>query len=204
MNNIETMDREERFKYAFSADTSDEQVQGLYNAWAPTFDTDGDRHMYTAMLTTLAFAYWSNTRIRLLDVGCGTGLALEPMTALGYTNVVGIDSAHEMISVARSKGQYAELYTMGAGHLSFKDAVFEGAIATGCFTPGHAPVEGLAEVARVLVPGSHFILSLRTADVFDYRHELTRLFEIEYETSPFRPFPRTAPSVVATMVVCTL
>lgn len=204
MKPLHEMSREERFNYAFDKSTTEEQVAHMYGAWAETFDTDGDRHMYTGILTALAWSWFKDSRTKILDIGCGTGLAVEPLAALGYTNITGIDNAPEMAEIADDKDIYESVEVMSADKLDFADNKFEGAIATGCFTPGHAPVSALKEVARVLRPGSHFIVSLRVHDVFDYRYEISRLFNMEYETSPFRPFPRTVPDIIATMVVCTL
>jgi 2-polyprenyl-6-hydroxyphenyl methylase/3-demethylubiquinone-9 3-methyltransferase len=62
--------------------------------------------------------------VRLLDVGCGAGLAAEALAARGHC-VVGIDAAGEALSVARA-------HAAGRGlSLEYRDAVADDLLAAG-------------------------------------------------------------------------
>ena len=97
-------------------------------------------------------------RIRMLDIGCGTGalavhcLALEP----SVESVVGLDMSSNMINKARSKVQELGLdsrasFTIGdSEHLPFDDNAFD--LVTCCNSFHHYPHQdrAVAEMHRVL------------------------------------------------------
>lgn len=87
---------------------------------------------------------------RVLDVACGSGLAIELATARGAT-CAGIDASARLIDVARDRNPEADVRVGDMLHLPWADASFEvvtsfrGVWGT---TPG-----AIAEIHRVLVPG---------------------------------------------------
>jgi 2-polyprenyl-3-methyl-5-hydroxy-6-metoxy-1,4-benzoquinol methylase len=63
---------------------------------------------------------------RLIDLGCGTGIATRQLAALGF-NVVGTDVDADMIVEASSVGEAAGYCVMSADRLNFRDENFHGA-----------------------------------------------------------------------------
>ncbi|GFR83657.1 Williams-Beuren syndrome chromosomal region 27 protein-like [Elysia marginata] len=61
---------------------------------------------------TLANLVGDRTRsdMKIMDLGCGTGLVGEALHAAGFTNIDGLDPSQGMLDVARSKGVYKELF----------------------------------------------------------------------------------------------
>jgi ubiquinone/menaquinone biosynthesis C-methylase UbiE len=102
---------------------------------------------------------------RVLDIGCGTGVAaLKAATAVGPNgSVAGIDLAEEAIRLAAGKAKvmglsHVRFEMMDARDLRFPDGSFDAALS--CF--GHPAVgrtSCFAEVRRVLRPGGSFCLS---------------------------------------------
>lgn len=97
---------------------------------------------------------------RVLEVAIGTGRSLE-FYASG-TSIVGIDFSPAMLDLARrhatEMGVAVELREGDAHDLPFEDASFDTVVcALGlCSIP--RPVEALAEMRRVLVPGGRLLL----------------------------------------------
>ena len=103
---------------------------------------------------------------RVLDLGCGTGLAGELLRPLaGYLS--GVDLSEAMLGIADDKGVYDDLYLGDVVEfLAAEDeeggAPFDLIVATDVF-PYLGAVEGLVEgAARNLEPGGHFVFSTET------------------------------------------
>jgi len=90
--------------------------------------------------------------IRLLDVGCGTGLLLELAVARGAT-VSGIDVAPGMLGLASRRVPTADLRLRDLQSLPFADGSFEALTAVNSFQFAADPLAAIADAARVLVPG---------------------------------------------------
>jgi SAM-dependent methyltransferase len=89
-----------------------------------------------------------------LDLGCGTGVALEPVRRLGWT-VVGVDVSDDLLAVARERGMEAELAPAEA--LPFDDASFDGGVSIWTHTDVDDFQTVLGELARVLRPEAPFV-----------------------------------------------
>ncbi len=128
-------------------------------------------------------------RRRVLDVGCGTGLAAGALTELGAT-VWGVDPSEEMLAVARARaGRAVGLKQGRAEALPFKSAWFERVLLR-LVVHLVDRQRALPELARVLVPGGRVVLA-----TFDRAHIdgfwLTRFFPSIAEIDA-RRFPEPA------------
>ncbi len=91
---------------------------------------------------------------RCLDLGCGTGVALEPLRRLGWS-VVGTDVSEDLLEVARSRGLNAVLAQSEA--LPFEDASFDAAASIWTHTDVDDFPAVLSQLARVLRAGAPFV-----------------------------------------------
>jgi SAM-dependent methyltransferase len=91
---------------------------------------------------------------RCLDLGCGTGVALEPLRRLGWS-VVGTDVSEDLLEVAEERG--FETVLASAEALPFDDASFDGAVSIWTHTDVDDFPAVLRELTRVLRPEAPFV-----------------------------------------------
>ena len=89
---------------------------------------------------------------RLLDVGCGTGGALQLAHDRGAT-VVGLDVTPGLLAIAAERLPAAELWCGDLGELPFPDADFDAVVGINAFQFAGDPKAALVEAARVTKPG---------------------------------------------------
>ena len=152
----------------FNAPSLSTVVQG-YDAWAEAYDREVRDLGYAtpAAVAAAALQHLRHPAAHLLDVGAGTGLVGEKLARRGYRHLVGMDSSHGMLAQAARKGIYQLLCRMALGQpLGFPSHYFDGLLAAGVFTPGHAPPETLFELDRLVRPGGVIIFSLKWDGIF--------------------------------------
>lgn len=96
---------------------------------------------------------------RVLDVGTGTGIAAAAARGAGR-NVVGIDAAEGMLTLARREAPDVTFVQMDFHHLSFADASFDVVLATHSLLFADDQAEALREWRRVVRPGGRLSLSV--------------------------------------------
>ena len=90
---------------------------------------------------------------RLLDVGCGAGLALTLAAKRGAV-VTGLDASGPLIEIARERLAETDLRVGDLEDLPFADAAFTVATSFNAVQYAADPMHALREVARVLEPGA--------------------------------------------------
>ncbi len=88
--------------------------------------------------------------VRLLDVACGSGLALQRARARG-AQVAGVDASADLLRIAAERCPDAVLHEGDMAHLPFDDVSFDVVTSFNGFMYGTGAA--LAEAARVLRPG---------------------------------------------------
>jgi ubiquinone/menaquinone biosynthesis C-methylase UbiE len=99
--------------------------------------------------------------VRLLDVGCGTGILLGAATRRDPSaGVYGIDLVPEMLERAARRGAGRWHLALGdAKALPFADACFDAVASSSSFHHWAEPRLALGEIARVLRPGGRLVLT---------------------------------------------
>jgi ubiquinone/menaquinone biosynthesis C-methylase UbiE len=92
---------------------------------------------------------------RVLEVGCGTGLVLEPLSRMA-SKAVGIDISPGMLAKATARG--LDVREACATSIPFPDASFDCVVSFKVLAHVEAIQAALAECTRVLAPGGHLVL----------------------------------------------
>jgi len=164
-----------------------DSTQAHYDAWAADYDRDLlERCGYSAhVIGANAFAAVNPDRhLRIIDIGCGTGLVGVELRRHGFTQVDGLDISADMLSQAATKQVYGQLLAgdvMAGTRLTdgayLTDGVYEAAICVGSFAPGHLGPSALAEIARLVRRGGSIVIFMNAAPYVaeDYACTIERL-----------------------------
>ena len=92
---------------------------------------------------------------KVLEVGCGTGLVLEPLSQMA-DQAFGIDISRGMLSKALARGLKAA--QASATDLPFKDNTFDAVVSFKVLAHIEDIKQTMSECTRVLKPGGHLVL----------------------------------------------
>ncbi len=121
-----------------------------------TFDTlagfyDAGRTGYSNDLYNMLVSFGLSPRDRVLDVGCGTGLASRPLIENAF-KVTGVDVSAPMLAKARERYPSADWVEGSAEAIPFAPNTFDAAISAQVFH--HLDrAKAIGELVRVLKPG---------------------------------------------------
>tara|TARA_R110002020_G_scaffold15143_29_gene53894 strand:- start:757 stop:1380 length:624 start_codon:yes stop_codon:yes gene_type:complete len=140
-----------------------EVCRDIYADWAKNYDSDtvdGMGYVGPALVAEALFERVSPAA-RILDAGCGTGLAGEQLAARGFLRVDGIDVSPDMLRVARGKNVYRSLREADlTAPIDLPDNSYDGAVCVGVFTNGHVGPAAFDELARVVRPGGTIVATV--------------------------------------------
>jgi len=111
------------------------------------------RPVYEAVLTRTKVG----ARTVYLDVGCGSGMAVQLAAARGAT-VSGIDAAEALVDVARSRVTQGDFHIGDLELLPFADGIFDVVTGFNAFQYAANPVIALKQAARVTKPGGAVVV----------------------------------------------
>ena len=133
--------------------TSKNKVLEYYDDWTKNsqFNQDMIDWNYTAPSNTvhLLDQYMLNKNLKILDAGCGSGLAGIELKNKGYTNIHGVDFSQSMLDLVPDEIYNSiELIDLN-DHLYFEDNYFDAIMCVGTFTYGHVKAHTLNEFIRI-------------------------------------------------------
>ena len=174
-----------KLNQSISLDGSEETIKDFYANWAQMYDKDTSSWQYIGcdsayqLLITLPESEFLtidilDKAIRIMDVGCGTGLMGKLLNQQGYSHIDGCDLSLEMTLQANRLNIYNELTAdidiNQPINPDWKDA-YDCSISVGVFTPGHVEPQALNQMIDMTKPGGLIIVSTRIAyyETTDYQ-----------------------------------
>lgn len=138
---------------AYTIETTDD-ARSFYRAWADDYDdhmVDKLGYVSPALVADLLVTHLPDTEARVLDVGCGTGLAGQQLADRGFSHLDGVDLSAEMLAKAEARGVYRRLIRADLTRpLGLPRAGYDAIVSAGTFTHGHVGPEPLAGLVGLL------------------------------------------------------
>lgn len=106
-------------------------------------------------------------KAKILDIGCGQGVALELFKRKGYSPI-GITLNSEDVAVCRQKGY--EVYEMEQSFLDFENGTFDFVWCRHCLEHSIFPYFTLSEIYRVLKPKAYLYVEVPAPDTSCKHH----------------------------------
>ena len=134
----------------------------LYKMWAPYYDKELTDNQYVTpfrcaqILNDLIY----DKEVKILDVGCGTGLSGNALRKFGFYQIDGLDFSKEMLKIASEKKIYNSLLNLDLKNLSKLNKRYEVIIASGVISPDHANPNIIKSAYSILDKKGLLIFSL--------------------------------------------
>ena len=140
-----------------------EEVNDVYDAWAPTYESEleGEQYAGASSVAEIAAEFIENRNAEVLDVGCGTGLVGEQLSAVGFANLYGIDLSLGMLDQARAKGCYRDLEQANLLEpIALKKPEYDVVVSAGLFTRSLLGPDVLRRVLALVVRGGYAVIGI--------------------------------------------
>lgn len=152
---------------ALRLDGDPEHLREYYDEWARHYDGDvaGAGYRGPQICARLLRQFRPDTGIRVLDAGCGTGLAGIELRRLGYARIDGFDLSESMAAKAREGGCYTGVrggVDMMRASSAYEGQDYDALLSVGVFTLGHVPPEALLELLALTTDGGLLVISTRS------------------------------------------
>ena len=119
---------------------------GLYDAW---FDQAKNKYCLDLEIKLMMDLLSPEKGQRILDIGCGTGISLEPLLDKGL-NLTGLDPSPYMLELASKRlGSQVDLHKCSAEDLPFDDNAFDSAFFFTSLEFTDRPANAIEEACRV-------------------------------------------------------
>lgn len=152
------------YKYlSLNDQQNDTKLKQVYKEWASAYDYDNDHKLGTVsqpISVKLLLSQVKDKAVKIIDVGCGTGLVGKHLKANGFYNFDGLDISDEMLQIASQRG-YQKLYSGSLNKkLPVADNSYDCVMCIGVFTHGHVSSDGFSELCRITKPGGYLCFTI--------------------------------------------
>ena len=143
--------------YEKAYDLAEDETKDFYATWAATYDeelVDDNGYIQPERCGDAMERFVPDRSAKVLDMGCGTGLAGAVLRRRGYEAIDGCDYSPEMLAQAGKTAAYRELFEIDLNDhpLPIEAGAYDAVVAVGVFSFGHVHATVLDEVVRIL-PG---------------------------------------------------
>jgi len=148
-----------------ASDSAKSRVQALFDALALEYVHEREQQVSFVSQKRIVIQMLLGGRGRLLEVGCGPGIMLPDLLAMGF-DVRAIDVSAEMIRRAEQRmtghplARRCRLAVGDVERLEFGEGAFDAVLAMGVLEYLPACDGALREMVRVLRPGGHLVLTV--------------------------------------------
>ena len=140
------------------------QTKQLYSEWAESYDeTMADFDYQTPRRCVEALQrHCTSPLVRILDVGCGSGISGQALYDGGFSVIDGSDISAEMLDLAANRpAVYQSLQLVSLDNpFDFEKGAYDVITAMGVIADKHAPPAAIAELLSKLEAGGLLIFSL--------------------------------------------
>ena len=155
--------------------TSKDKVLKYYDDWTKNaqFNKDMIEWEYTAPGNTVQLLnkHIHDKNIKILDAGCGSGLAGIELKKRGFTNIYGVDFSQSMLNlIPNNIYQTVELIDLNEP-LKYDDNNFGAIICVGTFTYGHVKAHALDEFIRVTNKNGYICFTINEGIYTEYKFD---------------------------------
>ena len=193
---------------ALLLDSDPESIVRYYQRWAATYDSDVTENYFGIQLiadlvqqhaqASSVLSAVTAAELKIMDVGCGTGLLGKPLYEMGYRHIDGVDLSAEMLAKAEESGFFRRLFEGVDIHQPLPTELqraYDVAVCLGVFTPGHVLPEALYQLVDMTRPGGLTVISTRVPyyDTTDYQQVSDRIeaegvavLKKSYMNAPYR------------------
>ena len=150
------------------------KIRKIYQDWAKLYDHDNDDLLGTVSQPTSVNILKKLTKkhdLKIIDIGCGTGLVGKFLNINGYINYDGLDISKEMLAIAKKRGYRNLKVGSLQGILPYDDRYYDITFCVGVFTHGHVGPDGLDELIRITKYGGHIIFTINEGVYEEYQFD---------------------------------
>ena len=134
----------------------------LYDKWAASYDKELKENQYVTPVrcAQILSEYFNNKKIKILDIGCGTGLSGDSLKKLGFKRIDGLDLSEKMLKIAVEKKIYQSIFNLDLNNLHDFKKKYDAIIAVGVISPAHAEADTIINSYSLLNTNGIMIFSI--------------------------------------------
>ena len=140
-----------------------EETLAHYEAWAETYDEEIKENSYAQpeRCANALANYSQKNEIKILDIGCGSGLSGLALCDVGFKNIDGCDFSPAMLEKAKNTNAYQKLFLADINEdLKVEAETYDAISAVGVLAFAHIRTEAIRQMLRILKSEGLLVIGL--------------------------------------------